>query len=212
MMEAKVGFYPPLREYIEKLPTDEISFDRKNQLARIADYLKAKTALEQIPSLIFICTHNSRRSQLAQIWAQTAAWWNHLEANCYSGGTEVTAMHDHVASVIRKAGFKVCALGIDNPQYTVFPGSETNRISAHSKIYSAKANPQSGFAAIMTCSDADENCPFIPGAEVRISLPFEDPKTHDGQKDVLLHYEATSKIIASQMFYLFSLLNQSDVK
>jgi len=48
-----------------------------------------------------------------------------------------------------------------------------------SKLYADPANPQSGFAALMVCGEADASCPLIKGASARISMPYLDPKIDD---------------------------------
>ena len=55
-------------------------------------------------------------------------------------------------------------------------GLETQEFSKH---YAEKSNPQSGFAALMVCSEADTGCPFVKGATLRVSMPYLDPKIYD---------------------------------
>ncbi|HJY11282.1 MAG TPA: hypothetical protein VJ304_00760, partial [Flavobacterium sp.] len=64
--------------------------------------------------------------------------------------------------------------------------------------------PKSGFAAIMTCSQADGGCPFIIGAEKRIAVTYEDPKVFDKTDEQTEKYQERSLQIANEMFYIFS--------
>jgi hypothetical protein len=81
-------------------------------------------------------------------------------------------------------------------------------LTCFSKSYEDASNPQQGYCAVMTCSHADENCPLIPGAALRISLPFEDPKAFDGTNEETARYDECCRQIAREMLYAFSLTNQ----
>lgn len=154
--------------------------------------------------LNFICTHNSRRSQLAQVWAKTAAAFYGIRTECFSGGTEVTAFNERALAALVRAGFKANSKGDINPVYQIFYSDDAPPILAWSKLYDDKTNPTSGFAAVMTCSDADANCPFIPGTEKRIPLNYNDPKDFDGTAKEKSKYNERSNQIAAEMFYVFS--------
>ncbi|MDZ7763692.1 MAG: hypothetical protein U5K00_04605 [Melioribacteraceae bacterium] len=129
-----------------------------------------------------MCTHNSRRSHISQIWAQTAAeYYNIPNVKCYSGGTEATAFNPRAVNAMTKAGFKIEKKdNSDNPVYLVYYSDEKEPVKCFSKVYSDEFNPQKDFAAIMTCSDADENCPVVFGAEARFPIRYDDPKEFDG--------------------------------
>ncbi|MNQ95626.1 Protein ArsC [compost metagenome] len=154
----------------------------------------------------FICTHNSRRSHLSQIWAQVAASYYEVpKVVCYSGGTAATAMFPRIAETLRDTGFRIEKLAdSDNPVYMIKYADNLPPIIGFSKIYDHPFNPASGFAAVMTCSQADGGCPFIAGAEKRIPITFEDPKLSDGTLEQKQVYSERSFQIASEMFYVFS--------
>ena len=196
-------FYPNLAETIANLPFAAISSERLQLLDEMATYLRAKMKQGKEIRLNFICTHNSRRSQFSQIWAQTAAAYYGIEANCYSGGVEVTEFNPRAVAAIQRDGFKVVKKEGENPVYFVFYSEDEQPIVAFSKLYDDAINAPKDFAAVMTCDHADENCPFIPGAERRFPLRFEDPKAFD---DSLLEekmYSERSHQIAAELFYLF---------
>lgn len=196
--------FPKLATTIASLPISEISTDRKAILQDVVDYIKNKMENDEPLKLNFICTHNSRRSQLAQIWAQTAADYYAVKVACYSGGVEVTAFNGNAVEAILQAGFEVSKEGNENPVYLVGYSTSSEPIPIFSKLYDDIANPNKEFAAIMTCSDADENCPFIPGTDVRIPLLYDDPKEFDNTPQVAKKYHERSMQIAAEMFFLFS--------
>ena len=196
-------FYLTLAETIANLPFTAISSERLQLLDEMATYLRDKMKQGEEIRLNFICTHNSRRSQFSQIWAQSAAAYYGIEANCYSGGVEVTAFNPRAVAAIQRDGFKVVKKEGENPVYFVFYSEDVQPIVAFSKLYDDAINAPKDFAAVMTCDHADENCPFIPGAERRFPLRFEDPKAFD---DSLLEekmYSERSRQIAAELFYLF---------
>ena len=176
---------------------------RRSILDAIADYVDSKTAVGKIAKLQFICTHNSRRSQLAQVWAQYFANRYSVQVDCYSGGTEETAFNGNAVAALRKAGFRIDKEGESNPRYTVWLDDDQNPLIAYSKTFDSPENPGKNFCAVMTCSDADRNCPFIPGAEKRVSLTYEDPKEFDNTEFTEEKYNERSIQIASEMNYLF---------
>ena len=94
-----------------------------------------------------------------------------------------------------------------NPVFGIKYAGNEPAIIGFSKQYHHAFNPQSDFAAIMTCTDADKGCPFIPAAEARIALPFEDPKNYDNTPLQAAKYDACSLQIATELFYVFSTIN-----
>lgn len=193
-----------LTKNIESILALSISEERRTILQPLMDYIKSKRVQAQPIRLNFICTHNSRRSQFAQIWAQTAADYFEIPALCYSGGVEVTACHERTIRSLERSGFIISTHGHSNPIYFILQDKDTRPIVVFSKLYDDVINPHGIFAAIMTCSHADENCPFIPGAEVRIPIRYEDPKEFDDTDFESEKYDERSKQIASEMFYVFS--------
>ncbi len=173
--------YSTLKNIIEKLQYKSISEERKITLQPLIDFIQQKTNDGKDINLNFICTHNSRRSLLSQIWAQAGAIYFHIQnVNCYSGGTEETALFPKVAETLTNQGFNIFKISNEsNPIYTIKIGDNTLPVIGFSKKYDNPLNPVSDFAAIMTCSQADEGCPFIPGAEKRIPITFDDPKISD---------------------------------
>ncbi|WP_406600940.1 arsenate-mycothiol transferase ArsC [Mangrovimonas aestuarii] len=197
---------PRVIEAIEGIELENISEDRKAILQPLMDYIQQKKDNNKAIRLNFICTHNSRRSHLSQIWAQAMAhYYNMNNVSSYSGGTEATALYPMVAQTLAKQGFLIETLSEgNNPVYSIKYSVNELPVIGFSKTYDDGFNPQSGFAAIMTCSQADGGCPFIAGAEKRVPITFEDPKAFDNTPQQEEKYLERSVQIASEMKYIFS--------
>jgi len=198
--------YKEINNTIELLKDNQISTERKTVLQPLIDFIQSKILANKNINLNFVCTHNSRRSHLSQIWAQTAAHYFGLtNVFCYSGGTEATAMFPMVGNTLQNQGFQVVKLSNENnPVYSIKYAENEHPIIGFSKTYDNVFNPKSKFAAIMTCSHADENCPLIVGCESRIPVRFEDPKVFDNTPQQAEKYLERSNEIALEMLYVFS--------
>jgi arsenate reductase len=192
--------YPSIKSYIEKATSVEITDERKSILNEIVEYINSSSE----PKLNFICTHNSRRSHLSQIWAQTLAHHFGVKVQTYSGGTEATAFHPNAVAALERAGFKVQKGEGDNPQFKMAYSDQAEPLTCYSKTFDDSVNPSFGFAAIMTCSEADAECPIAFGADARVKLIYEDPKVSDGSGNEEKIYGERSSQIASEMHYVFS--------
>ena len=182
-----------------------ISEERKNLLYSIADKIVKELEERDKINLNFICTHNSRRSQIAQVWSFFAAEYFKLEnIFAYSGGTETTAFHRNTVKCLQKTNFEfnVKDFSHQNPKYLIsFKGTQKN-IQGFSKTFDHESNDYP-YIAITTCDHADENCPFIPDAIDRFHLPYTDPKIADNTEQQNEKYLETSKKIAGELFLIF---------
>ncbi len=206
-----IKMYKNLVETINNVTTfQNISEERKNTLQPLIDFVQQKVINRQEININFICTHNSRRSHLSQVWAQVAsAHYAILNVHCYSGGTEETALFPKVAETLNHQGFNIFKIAdTNNPVYAIKYSDNSLPIIGFSKKYDSPFNPVSAFAAIMTCSQADGGCPFIAGAEKRIPITFEDPKISDNTPGQTNAYAERSLQIATEMFYVFSKISQ----
>ena len=201
--------YSELAKTIEKIATENIHEERQTTLKPLIDYIQQKADNKKDIHINFICTHNSRRSHLAQIWAQAAsAYFNIPGVHCYSGGTEETALFPKVSETLANQGFKILKITeSNNPVYAIKYDDNALPIIGFSKKYDSPFNPASGFAAVMTCSQADGDCPLIAGAEKRIPITFEDPKISDHTPEQSQVYTERSLEIANEMVYVFSMIN-----
>lgn len=210
MTLTKNILFPEIEQVVRTFNLESITAERKITLQPLIDFIQAKVSNQQEIRLNLICTHNSRRSHLSQVWAQTAAaYYGIKNVFCYSGGTEATALFPMVAQTLVKSGFKIKTISEGkNPVYSIKYAANEHPVIGFSKTYDDDFNPQSAFAAIMTCSQADGGCPFIPGAEKRIPITFEDPKAFDNTSQQAEKYEERSLQIATELFYVFSQINQ----
>ena len=200
-----------IREIIAQLSTEIISEERKRILQPLIEFISSKISKNEEVRLNFICTHNSRRSHLSQIWAQTMANYYQIEnVFCYSGGTEATAMFPKVVETLRNQGFEILKLSeTENPVYAVKFAENEHAVICFSKKYNDDFNPKSAFAAILTCDSADENCPIVYGAEARIPIKYEDPKKSDGTPEMNETYFNRSLEIATEMKFIFENIRKS---
>ncbi|MEX0272879.1 MAG: protein-tyrosine-phosphatase [Flavobacteriaceae bacterium] len=206
MEVEKNQLFSDLMHTVESIQKMEIPEERKKVLEPLVGYLQEKSKAGESVRLNFICTHNSRRSHLSQVWAQTMAhYFGFGNVHCYSGGTEATALFPMVAQTLKGQGFKIHQVSnTQNPVYAIKYTENESPIIGFSKAYDDNFNPKGQFAAIMTCSQADEDCPFIPGAEKRIPLNYADPKAFDGTPQQTEKYLERSHQIAAEMWYVFS--------
>ncbi|HMO31491.1 MAG TPA: hypothetical protein PKE63_03000 [Lacibacter sp.] len=207
--DSPARLFPALHQRCETLAGNfsEIAPERRLLLQQLAVYIREKIRQEQLVQLVYVCTHNSRRSHLGQVWsAVAAAYYGIGNVHTFSGGTEATAFHANAMAALQRAGLQVAATTTgSNPVYRVQFGEE-GFTNCFSKLYNDAGNPRAGFAAIMTCSDADENCPFIPGCDLRIGTTYHDPKAYDGTPLQDEKYLERSNQIALECLYVFSLV------
>lgn len=184
---------------------EQIPAERKRLLEQLADIVQQVQSTGQPARLTFICTHNSRRSHLCQIWAAVAAaryQVPHVEV--FSGGTEVTAFNPRAVAALRRAGIEIPEPELsENPRYEVHYSTGRPPLRCFSKVYSDLANPSANFVAVMTCADADEACPIVAGAAQRVPLRYEDPKRADGTPEEAVVYDQRCAQIAREMLYAF---------
>ena len=204
--------YPKIKEVIDNIDLSTIRPNREEIHNQLIKYIQSKVDNNEDVNLNFICTHNSRRSHLSQIWAQTmAAYFKIPNVNCYSGGTEATAMFSMTVQTLREQGFVFQTLVEGtNPVYAIKYSSNRQPMIGFSKTYFDDFNPSSDFAAVLTCSEADANCPFIPDADVRIPLTFDDPKLFDNTPEQQEKYKERSLQIAAELYAVFSKINTNN--
>ncbi len=211
MSSADAGSHvllPALSAYVADalVELDYIPVERRQQLHDLAMFVAERTRGGEPAPLVFICTHNSRRSHTAQLWAQAAA--HHFGINgveTYSGGTEATAFDPRAVAALERAGFAIDAVSAgDNPLYAVRFSESAELMQCFSKVYDQPPNPTGGFCAVMTCGAADVGCPVVFGAARRIAITYDDPKAADGTTQEAAVYDERCRQIAREMLYAFS--------
>ena len=198
--------FQKLLSEINKIDEKSIIEERKIILQPLINYINLKLNNSEDIRLNFICTHNSRRSHLAQVWAQTMAeYFNYKKVFCYSGGTESTSVYIAVVNSLKQFGFEIdITKESDNPVYSIKYSLNQSPIIGFSKRFDDPFNPKTDFAAILTCSEADVACPFVKGADIRIPMTFEDPKVYDNTNLQKEKYLERSLQIAAELKYVFS--------
>ena len=198
---------PALTVTVEKLEKQfgQIDEDRKRILVELGGFIQERGS-HGVVNVNFICTHNSRRSHIAQLWAQAAAYYYGVSGvACFSGGTEATAFNPRAVKAMQEAGFEITkSAPSENPEYQTRYSAEAPALKIFSKKYDDPFNPRKGFAAVMTCSHADENCPVVSGASKRISITYDDPKDFDNTPQEEMKYRERVHQIGREMLYAFS--------
>ncbi|WP_182864701.1 low molecular weight phosphatase family protein [Stieleria mannarensis] len=204
-----IQLYPAVARWIDERrgEFEQIPEARKSELEEVAAYVRTQLDKTGTARLTFICTHNSRRSHLSQIWAKVAADTHGLTGvTTYSGGTEATAMNPRVVDSLRRSGIAVDADNqeADNPRYRVRYSEDCKPLECFSKVFSDSPNPRSDYAAVMTCSSADQACPVVSGCDLRSPIRYEDPKVADGTPQEATVYDERSRQICREMLYMVS--------
>ncbi len=205
------SFYPELKRYLTEATTryDVIPHDRKSELAKVAAYVRERLSKSEPAKLTFICTHNSRRSHLSQIWAAVAAEYYGLEGvETFSGGTEATAFNPRAVAAMQRCGLKIVADDPTaiNPRYSVTTSDSSTPQICFSKAYGDPPNPSKDYCAVMTCSQADDACPLVMGCDLRMPIRYEDPKVADDTEFEAQRYDERSAQICCEMLYMMSLV------
>ncbi len=206
--EKHANLIEPLRAYVSQIvgELDQVTEDRRETLDYVAAQIATRKRHGKAANLIFICTHNSRRSHMSQLWAQTAAYYYGLdEVNSFSGGTEATACNTRTVTALRRVGFSVVGTTEgENPLYLIQFSDDRPPVRVYSKLYHADGNPKEDFIALMCCSKADQSCPVVLGAACRYAIHYVDPKQCDDTQEETSTYNARCREIAREMFYIMS--------
>ena len=191
----------------EGLPST-LNDGRRKNFEEIAQWLAMRLKSGATADLIFVCTHNSRRSHMSQLWAQAAALRQGLDIQTYSAGTETTAFNPRAVRALKTHGFQIDesneVLEGGNIVYEVDFGEGLPTVRNFSKKISHDSNPTESFGAVMVCSSVDKSCPFVPGADLRVAIPYIDPKLSDGTDAETTTYLAKSEEIGREMVWLMA--------
>lgn len=190
MPATRSKLHSELTRHLDYLSTtfDLIYEGHRTAAERLGSWVAANYQEGKELHVIVVCTGNSRRSVLGSCMGNaSAAYYGFRDLHFHSGGTEPTALNPRTATALRAVGFRIESLGkeavrgisgVENPIYQVTWG-EGLAMNEFSKHYADKENPQSGFAALMVCNEADSECPLVKGAALRLSMPYVDPKMYD---------------------------------
>lgn len=206
---AQNQLYPTLREFLQQAASriELIPTERQTELKQVAEYVSGCLSKSLPAKLIFICTHNSRRSHLSQVWAQVAAEYYGLSGvETYSGGTEATAFNPRAVAALQRSGLRIEAEdpNVSNPRYRVYSAPNSEPQVCFSKVYDAPPNPTQSYCAVMTCSQADDACPLVMGCDLRMPIRYEDPKVADDTQFEAQRYDERSDQICTEMLFMMS--------
>jgi arsenate reductase (thioredoxin) len=195
--KTRTLLFPQIREHADLLTTSFDLIDESHREAgqKLVDWITARYRPGHSLDIVVICTGNSRRSILGAAMGNIAAAYYGLpDVRFHSGGTAPSACNRRAVAALKEIGVQVEPTGRDaprgepatpNPVYRVRwgsspeangPGLETEEFS---KRYDDPANPQTDFAALMVCGEADAFCPVVKGSALRLSMPYLDPKIYD---------------------------------
>ncbi len=197
-----------MKAKIEKLilESDKIFPQRKVELEKFAQSMFDQLGKEEKSNVVFLCTHNSRRSQLAQVWLWTALAFFEIDSiRSFSAGTEETQFNSNMVEAMRRFGFNITAVAMGkNPQYIVkLYNDPTIYLNAYSKRMMHPANPQRNFISVPVCGSAAKKCPVLPGAFAIVPLTYKDPKLSDNTQFERRTYD--EKVIEIGREILFSI-------
>ena len=206
--------FKELKTYCDSLE-DEFALilpERRRVLESLGEYMAERSIAHDPINATVICTHNSRRSHMGQLWLAAASlYYGFGNVSVTSGGTESTAFHPGAVEALRTAGFRIEKQeDAQNPVYLASLGEVGSSIQMFSKRFDHPENPKYDFAAILVCSEADQACPIVPGAKARFSIPYVDPKHADNTPDERNAYATCCRQIAREMFYAVHAALDSD--
>jgi arsenate reductase (thioredoxin) len=190
---ARLRLFPKLKLHADELTTsfDMIAPSKYRAIDQLSDWIVQQSETGEPLNIVTTCTGNSRRSILsAQMGNLAAAFYGFENVRFYSGGTAPTAFDPRTITTLQEIGFHIEPTGkeaergeiqLSNPIFDIAWGEGLSGLE-FSKMFDHKSNPQAGFAAILVCSEADDDCPHIAGAAYRISMTFLDPKAFDDSR------------------------------
>lgn len=193
--------FPGLARYLMDGPA--VHPARASMLSALVDAIQARSLRTDV---VFVCTHNSRRSQIAQVMAAATAIHIGIDVTTWSAGTAVTACHANAVAALQRAGVQITAEKValpDNPLYACRLGPE-HTVNCWSKRFDDPTLPAADSIAVMVCAGADEACPTLPAATSRIPLRYTDPRHADGTRDAGDAYDTCVATIASEMMWVMS--------
>ena len=127
-------------------------------------------------NLNFICTHNSRRSQLAQVWSSYASSYFKLnKIESFSGGTEVSAFFRNTVKTLQEVGFifQLIEFSHQNPYYSISSHQHVKPIIGFSKLVEHEINKKRyDDSELYCCSGIGGYCVIISPTNSTILASF----------------------------------------
>ncbi len=169
-----------------------------NQIKRLDHVVRGiDKFIGECNTVVFLCTHNSRRSQYCEIWGNYFSSVYKKSITFLSAGAVKTKVHKQIYKSLERVGVKVdrnSSINIEN--ITIIPFSKT--LSDINKKQ---------FISIMTCSNYEKTCPFDPRSLINLQLFYKDPKRYDNSNREAEEYDKTSFMIACEINYILKNIN-----
>lgn len=182
-----------------------ITAKRKEELKHLAELIVSEYDDYGEVDIIVICTENSLRSQLVQLWVKSISENYNLDfLNAFSGGTKVTSFNSNMVNALSDYGFSIEKLNdIENPGYLISQSEDDKSTDVmFSKLYDDEFNPEYDFIALIVCDVAAENCPVVEDSSHRLVLPYENVKQFDNTEEQLDKYKEKIEEIGREMMFM----------
>tara|TARA_Y100001949_G_C15986510_1_gene330879 strand:+ start:2001 stop:2567 length:567 start_codon:yes stop_codon:yes gene_type:complete len=186
---------PVFNKFFSRIDSFNPNQKRKKRLDNIASVINEN--LNKTRSIVFLCTHNSRRSQICEVWGKVFAEIYRKKININSAGAFKTVVHSQVYESIVK-----CGLVVDNKKEIFF---DKKKFKLNSKTIDSLT--MKNFIAVMTCSNAEKSCPNDPRSIRNIKMFFNDPRIYDETDKMSREYLNTTIYIAEELNYIFKNIN-----
>lgn len=211
----KTLLYPQIQTFCSNLVKEyeQIAAYRQAALLSLSDYITNQLRADKAVNIISICTHNSRRSHLAQLWLAVFADYFQLKnIRTYSGGTEATALNPRIVKTLLQTGFQIIVENAqsNNPHYELYwKNHQEQPYILFSKYYKDHPNPTKDFAALLVCDNANEACPLVSSADFRLAHTYKDPKIADDTAQEMVTYTQSCHQIALEMAFVLQQVQQN---
>jgi arsenate reductase len=120
-------------------------------------------------NILFLCTGNSCRSQMAEGWARHYAGDRH---SIQSAGIEAHGKNPRAIAVMQEAGINIS-------------GQQSTRVS--------DAMLQAADLVVTVCGHADEHCPVLPPGTRKLHWPLDDPAKATGSEENVMQVFRASR-------------------
>lgn len=184
----------------------------KMKLIEAGKYIISRLEEGNEARISFVCEHNSRMSHLGQIWTRMATLYYEIEnIESFSGGTTPTYVNHRILNALDHTGFKISETGMagHGPKYLLDSGNPENAFEIFSKRYDHHMNPDTAYIAVSLCYNTEECCPISGGADLQLSMPYEDLQPWDNTPSESVRYDEQCRIIARDMFYMIDYVKKN---
>lgn len=196
-----------LQTYIGEIESefDFINLERKQELAKIVNYIIEQKKANQPIKLTFLSKDNTYRSQLSQIWLIVAAQYYQIGGiNAFSAGYTPKQFSPKIVGALKRTGLLVEKLkGNQNDTYKISISKRSTPTLAFSKTYSNRLNPTKNYLAVFVNEVGSANHSFLANGAVKtIQLPYLTPVDFKKKETDRLAHDEQCRLFAKEMFYI----------